>query len=388
LVNKHLHVMLADFGVSEQLNSAVRDMDNGDDGDDDDEGGTSIRGSPYWMAPEVIRQTKYDQRADIWSLGITLIEMADGLPPHYDLEPVMAMRRVASSDPPEPKRPGLSSAFRRFVARCLVKDRAQRPSAADLLADSFIAKSPQSGECLRPLIERLAECQRSRPPLSLDPFQVRNSRTSLLRFEAADAAAASAASPDASGGASGSTTKGLRKTSSDTDLSAKRIVGKKQHAPPSPSSSSSKSSAKSSMTTLFDPALSGVGNREPRCSPSASSVPSVTASLSPSSSSRSKRNRRFRRSIGSTSATEARSGASKQPVPVRSVIAGGPSSPTSLLGDLNDLRMSVVSEVATHYPNCNVTTIHSLFDDYRDRLTIAMARPTTPHDAGQYASND
>jgi serine/threonine protein kinase len=86
------------------------------------------------MAPEVIKKMDYDNRCDIWSLGITIIEMADGFPPHHKEKPLRAMMMVPMKPPPtvaEPK--NWSSDFNDFVAKCLNKDAKARPQAVDLI---------------------------------------------------------------------------------------------------------------------------------------------------------------------------------------------------------------------------------------------------------------
>jgi serine/threonine protein kinase/N-acetylneuraminic acid mutarotase len=135
-------VKIADFGVSEQLSDAVSKSD------------TRI-GTPLWMAPEVILGHKYDNRCDIWSLGITAIEMADGLPPNHDMNPMRAMRLVPSRPPPtlaEPKK--WSNNFNDFIAHCLVKDPSKRPDCVDLLAHPFIRGAKGSST----LKDRISEC--------------------------------------------------------------------------------------------------------------------------------------------------------------------------------------------------------------------------------------
>ncbi|KAL6075980.1 hypothetical protein QOT17_003286 [Balamuthia mandrillaris] len=131
LVDSAGTVKIADFGVSEQLSG---------------EKSQERIGTPLWMAPEVMQNREYDSRCDIWSLGITAIEMADGLPPRHELSPARAMRLIPSQPPPTLENPAeWSDEFNAFVKRCLVKDPTNRPTAMDLLTDPFIvnAKGPE-----------------------------------------------------------------------------------------------------------------------------------------------------------------------------------------------------------------------------------------------------
>ena len=120
---------LADFGVAAQSLNTYADHD-------------TVIGTPFWMSPEVISKSKYNKKTDIWSVGITAIEMAEGEPPYSHIHPIRAMF-VIKSNPPE----GLtqpekwSVEFNNFVKKCLTIDPKQRPSAKDLLMDPFIKKS-------------------------------------------------------------------------------------------------------------------------------------------------------------------------------------------------------------------------------------------------------
>lgn len=127
-------VKLADFGVSQQIFSTIA------------KSGTIV-GTPHWMAPEVIKQTPYNSTADVWSLGITAIELAEGFPPYHDVHPVRAMFLVQKKNPPnltDPKK--WSKEFVSFVQACLHKDADERPTARELIKHPFItgAKGPES----------------------------------------------------------------------------------------------------------------------------------------------------------------------------------------------------------------------------------------------------
>jgi serine/threonine kinase 3 len=135
-------------------------------------------GSPLFMAPEVIRKTGYNHKADIWSLGITAIEMIDGKPPHTDIRSMDDLVKIlerppgtlavrtrlllvfllcCTSDARSVQKPHLYSAeFNDFIARCLTKDAEQRPSAMDLADHPFVLKGAQAGpDALKDLI---SEC--------------------------------------------------------------------------------------------------------------------------------------------------------------------------------------------------------------------------------------
>lgn len=126
-------VKIADFGISAQMNEHNSQA-------------KERIGTPLWMAPEVMLQQRYNSKCDVWSLGITAIEMADGLPPNHDVSPVRAMRLIPQQPPPTLENPSeWSKEFNDFVAKCLVKDPEARPTAMDLLMHPFIAtaKGPE-----------------------------------------------------------------------------------------------------------------------------------------------------------------------------------------------------------------------------------------------------
>uniref|UniRef100_A0A3B5LD10 non-specific serine/threonine protein kinase n=1 Tax=Xiphophorus couchianus TaxID=32473 RepID=A0A3B5LD10_9TELE len=141
-------IKLADFGVSAKNTKTLQRRD-------------SFIGTPYWMAPEVVmcetmKDAPYDYKADIWSLGITLIELAQIEPPHHELNPMRVLLKVAKSEPPTLDQPSKwSRDFNDFLRKALDKNPEIRPSAAQLLEHPFV-KTVTSN---RPLIELVAEAK-------------------------------------------------------------------------------------------------------------------------------------------------------------------------------------------------------------------------------------
>lgn len=121
-------IKLADLGVAAQLSNTL---------------GASHRntfvGTPYWMAPEVIRQSNYGTKADIWSLGITVWEMATGDPPLAELHPMKALLAISRKPPPKLDA-GFSQDLRSFVAVCLQESKL-RPNVDELLTHPLVAKA-------------------------------------------------------------------------------------------------------------------------------------------------------------------------------------------------------------------------------------------------------
>ncbi|XP_052403317.1 TRAF2 and NCK interacting kinase a isoform X6 [Carassius gibelio] len=134
LLTENAEVKLVDFGVSAQLDRTVSRRN-------------TFIGTPYWMAPEVIAcdenpDATYDYKSDLWSLGITAIEMAEGAPPLCDMHPMRALFLIPRSPAPRLKSKKWSKKFQSFIESCLVKNHNQRPSTEHLIKHPFIRELP------------------------------------------------------------------------------------------------------------------------------------------------------------------------------------------------------------------------------------------------------
>ncbi|XP_041828048.1 TRAF2 and NCK interacting kinase a isoform X12 [Melanotaenia boesemani] len=134
LLTENAEVKLVDFGVSAQLDRTVGRRN-------------TFIGTPYWMAPEVIAcdenpDATYDFKSDLWSLGITAIEMAEGAPPLCDMHPMRALFLIPRNPAPRLKSKKWSKKFQSFIESCLVKSHSYRPSTEQLLKHPFIRELP------------------------------------------------------------------------------------------------------------------------------------------------------------------------------------------------------------------------------------------------------
>uniref|UniRef100_A0A8C0Z6B3 non-specific serine/threonine protein kinase n=2 Tax=Canis lupus familiaris TaxID=9615 RepID=A0A8C0Z6B3_CANLF len=140
-------VMLADFGVSAKNTRTIQRRD-------------SFIGTPYWMAPEVVmcetsKDRPYDYKADVWSLGITLIEMAEIEPPHHELNPMRVLLKIAKSEPPTLAQPSKwSPNFKDFLKKCLEKNVDSRWTTSQLLQHPFVTVDSN-----KPIRELIAEAK-------------------------------------------------------------------------------------------------------------------------------------------------------------------------------------------------------------------------------------
>lgn len=152
MLTKSAEIRLIDFGVSAELSNILMRRN-------------SSVGTPFWMAPEVIAceqqlDYSYDIRCDIWSLGITAIELADGVTPLSEQHPMRALFKIPRSKPPSMKNPERwSHEYRDFIAKCLVKDFEIRPHASEMSKPIFVRWVEEKKEALRQKLMNLMDKQ-------------------------------------------------------------------------------------------------------------------------------------------------------------------------------------------------------------------------------------
>ncbi|KXZ43163.1 hypothetical protein GPECTOR_99g798 [Gonium pectorale] len=139
-------VKIADFGVSAQLTNTMSKRQ-------------TFIGTPHWMAPEVIMESRYDGKVDVWALGISAIEMAETSPPRWNVHPLRVIFMISRDPPPRLAQPERwSPVFIDFASQALIKDPKQRPTARYLLQHRFcVAQRPGVAAGLQPLIARATQ---------------------------------------------------------------------------------------------------------------------------------------------------------------------------------------------------------------------------------------
>ncbi|XP_035220232.1 TRAF2 and NCK-interacting protein kinase-like isoform X3 [Stegodyphus dumicola] len=152
LLTDNAEVKLVDFGVSAQLDRTIGRRN-------------TFIGTPYWMAPEVIAcdenpEATYDNRSDLWSLGITALEMAESQPPLCDMHPMRALFLIPRNPPPRLKSKKWNKKFHSFIETVLVKDYQQRPYTDQLLKHPFIRDQPTERQVRIQLKDHIDRCRK------------------------------------------------------------------------------------------------------------------------------------------------------------------------------------------------------------------------------------
>eukprot|EP00727_Mastigamoeba_balamuthi_P011178 m51a1_g6683 putative snf2-related domain-containing protein (1688) ;mRNA; f:232670-239767 len=163
LLDSALRVKLADFGVSEHLHKVESERESQSSGNATASGVVRIQsppkapcaliGTPYWIAPEIVLKKEHTSKCDIWSLGITAIELAEGKPPGAGTDAMAFMQTIPTNAPPVLKESHKwSKEFNDFISKCLVKDHIKRLNATELLEHPFACGVyERAAEILRPL---------------------------------------------------------------------------------------------------------------------------------------------------------------------------------------------------------------------------------------------
>ncbi|XP_074041623.1 serine/threonine-protein kinase msn isoform X8 [Leptinotarsa decemlineata] len=152
LLTDNAEVKLVDFGVSAQLDRTIGRRN-------------TFIGTPYWMAPEVIAcdenpDATYDNRSDLWSLGITALEMAESQPPLCELHPMRALFLIPRNPPPRLKNKKWNKKFHGFIDTVLVKDYHERPYTEQLLKHPFIRDQPTERQVRIQLKDHIDRCKK------------------------------------------------------------------------------------------------------------------------------------------------------------------------------------------------------------------------------------
>ena len=172
-------IRLADLGVAGTLTQTL--------------GGNKRRtftGTPFWMAPEVIQAHEsdgYNSKCDIWSLGITAMEAANGTPPYSDLHPMRVLFFIPKNPPPRLEGASFSAEFKEFCAACLQKDPDRRPRAAQLVNHRFIADAPERCDELVDRVTRRMRGETSTSEMNDSPSNANAEDTSTVQNHKASA---------------------------------------------------------------------------------------------------------------------------------------------------------------------------------------------------------
>ncbi|XP_043270461.1 serine/threonine-protein kinase mig-15 isoform X12 [Venturia canescens] len=163
LLTDNAEVKLVDFGVSAQLDRTIGRRN-------------TFIGTPYWMAPEVIAcdenpDATYDNRSDLWSLGITALEMAESQPPLCDLHPMRALFLIPRNLPPRLKSKKWAKKFHGFIETVLVKDYHQRPYTEQLLKHPFIRDQPTERQVRIQLKDHIDRCKKRKQEKERDDYR-------------------------------------------------------------------------------------------------------------------------------------------------------------------------------------------------------------------------